>query len=176
MNALPLGSFSSSLRAALTAALLVLVPVGAFALDEGEAAPAFDAPLLDSAGTLSLANYRGKVVYLDFWASWCKPCAVSLPLLDELRGEFPPALFQVVAVNVDSDPKRGRRFLKRNPVGYPSASDPEGALPERFGVRTMPTAYLIDAEGVIRHVHSGFQRSDVKDLRRRIGRLVKESR
>jgi thiol-disulfide isomerase/thioredoxin len=164
-------------RGALLVALqlLILAP-GAGALGEGDPAPQFRAPALVGDGAVSLAEQRGKVVYLDFWASWCGPCATSLPLLDALRKEFAPGDFTVVAVNVDRDPDAARRFLERRPVGYPSASDPQGAIPPRFGVETMPTAYLIDRSGVIRHVHRGFRRGDLPALRERIAALVADGR
>ena len=66
------------------------------------------------------------MVYLDFWASWCPPCLTSLPLLEKLRKEFPSDQFQILAVNVDQDPEKARKFLERTQVGYPSATDPEG--------------------------------------------------
>ena len=68
--------------------------------------------------------------------------------------------------------KKALRFLEKNPIGYPSASDPKGRLPKQFGVDTMPTSYLIDGEGVIRHVHRGFQRGDGVKLRAEIRKLL----
>jgi peroxiredoxin len=159
--------------AAVLATLTALASTAA-AIDEGQPAPAFRAPALDGGGTVSLAAHRGKVVYLDFWASWCAPCLTSLPLLEELRKEFSPRDFQVVAVNVDRDLEKARRFLERRPIGYPSASDPEGRLPGRFGVETMPTSFLIDRHGLVRHVHPGFRKSDLDGLRATIAELVKE--
>jgi len=152
-------------------ATTLLAPAAA-ALEEGKPAPLFSVPLLDGNGTLSLADYRGKVVYLDFWASWCAPCLVSLPLLEELRREFPGDRFQILAVNVDRDSEKARRFLGERPVGYPSGADPEGRVPERFEIETMPTSFLLDGRGVIRHVHRGFRRGDVPDLREQIRRLL----
>jgi len=141
------------------------------ALELGDKAPAFSAPGL-SGGTVSLSAYRGKVVYLDFWASWCGPCAKSLPALEELRKEFAPGDFQIVAVNLDRDPAVAAKFLKQRPVGYPSATDPKGSVPAAFGVETMPTSFLIDRSGVVRHVHRGFRESDVDPLRKEIQKLV----
>jgi len=154
------------------AILLALLATPAAALGPGDPAPAWSAPALAGGDAVSLAAARGKVVYLDFWASWCVPCRTSLPLLEELRREFPPERFAVVAVNVDREPDAGRRFLEKAKVGYPSASDPEGRIPARFGVETMPTSFLIDGSGVIRFVHRGFQKSDVPELRERIAELV----
>ena len=161
-------SFRALAAAALLAASLG-APVGAVEL--GDEAPAFSAPGLGG-GTVSLAAHRGKVVYLDFWASWCGPCAKSLPALDQLRKEFAPGDFQIVAVNLDRNPAVAAKFLKQRPVGYPSAIDPKGSLPARFGVEAMPTSFLIDREGVVQYVHRGFRDTDVEPLRRQIQKLV----
>jgi peroxiredoxin len=158
--------------AAVVLAALLLVGGEVSAADVGQRAPEFSAPALDGAKSLSLAAYRGKVVYLDFWASWCPPCLTSLPLLEKLRKEFPSDQFQVLAVNVDQDPEKARKFLSRAQVGYPSATDPKGRIPETFGIETMPTSFLIDRSGVIRYVHHGFRKGDVAPLRERIQKLV----
>ena len=144
------------------------------ALEEGGRAPDFTAPRLDAPGSLSLAGYRGKVVLVDFWASWCAPCLVSLPLYEELRRELPAGEFAVLAVNLDREPAAARRFLEERGVGFPSVSDPEGRIPESFGLDTMPTSYLIDRSGRVRHVHEGFRRGDIADLRERVKALLAE--
>jgi|JI10StandDraft_1071094.scaffolds.fasta_scaffold899118_2 peroxiredoxin len=156
----------------LVAALLVVAPNGARALEAGDRAPDFAAPALDGKGTVSLSQYRGKVVYLDFWASWCAPCLKAIPEIEAMRKELASEGFQVVAVNLDQTPKKALRFLEKNPVGYPSASDPKGRLPKQFGVDTMPTSYLIDGDGVIRYVHRGFQRGDGTKLRAEIRKML----
>lgn len=153
-------------------ASLWLCPALAGAVDVGEQAPEFRLPALGADGSVRLADYRGVVVFLDFWASWCPPCLSSLPQLDALRGEFPSDQFQIVAINVDRDPRKALAFLARHPVGYPSASDPKGEWPERFGVPTMPSSYLIDRQGVVRHVHAGFRDGDIEKLRAQIAALL----
>jgi peroxiredoxin len=158
-------------RALAAIALLAAFAAPARALELGDPAPAFSAPGL-TGGTITLSAYRGKVVYLEFWASWCAPCAKSLPALDALRKEFAPGDFQIVAVNLDRNPAVAARFLKERPVGYPSAIDPKGSLPAAFGVEAMPTSFLIDRDGVVRHVHRGFRETDVDPLRREIQKLV----
>jgi thiol-disulfide isomerase/thioredoxin len=155
------------------AAVLLLVSATAAAIEAGDTAPGFRAPTLqDSLKSLSLEDYRGKVVFLDFWASWCAPCATSLPVLDAFRKEFASDEFVVLAVNVDANPAKGRDFLSKRPVGYPSVSDPEGKLPIRFGIETMPTSFLIDRKGVVRLVHRGFKKTDADALRAEIRKLV----
>ncbi|MFO0691390.1 MAG: TlpA disulfide reductase family protein [Myxococcota bacterium] len=162
----PLGSLLCSLGVAL------LASTAALALEAGDAAPDFSAPSLDGQGNVSLAQYRGKVVYLDFWASWCAPCLKAIPEIEAMRKELAGEDFQVVAVNLDQQPKKALRFLEKHPIGYPSASDPKGRLPKQFGVDTMPTSYLIDGKGVIRLVHRGFQREDGVKLRAEIRKLL----
>jgi peroxiredoxin len=157
---------------ALGAASLLFGAGASWALKPGDTAPAFSAPALDGHGNLALNAYRGKVVYLDFWASWCGPCLTSLPLLEELRTEFSSDDFQVLAVNGDNDPDKARKFLSRISVQYPSATDPEGRIPEIFGVETMPTSFIIDRNGVVRHVQNGFHKSELDSIRSRIKALV----
>ena len=167
------GTRPRSWRGAALALLAGLaLAANAIALGDGAKAPDFKAPSLDGGKSLSLATYRGKVVYLDFWASWCPPCLTSLPLLEELRKQFPSDQFQILAVNVDQDVEKARKFLERTGVGYPSATDPKGRLPGVFGIETMPTSFLIDRGGVIRYVHHGFRKGDVGPLRERIAQLV----
>ncbi len=158
----------------ILSAVLIGLASPAIALDPGDEATAFEAPSLSGGATLSLAEHRGKVVYLDFWASWCDPCTVAIPLIENLRSEFDEKDFQILAVNLDKNPKRARKFLRKHPVGYPSVSDPRGRLPREFGLETMPTSYLIDRDGVIRYVHKGFRKSDVPQLRTKIAGLVSE--
>ncbi|HVH17141.1 MAG TPA: TlpA disulfide reductase family protein [Myxococcota bacterium] len=166
---------ASAVRALTLLAVLALA-VTADAVQSGQKSPAVAGARLDGQGQLSLAELKGKVVYLDFWASWCKPCALSLPALDAFRKEFPSKDFAVLAVNVDRDPALAKAFLSRRPVGYPSVFDAKGELPVRFGVETMPTSFLIDRDGVIRRVHRGFRKEDVPELRSAIQELIRSGR
>jgi thiol-disulfide isomerase/thioredoxin len=166
-----LGNFSISFTA-LASFLLVCGASSARAVEPGQAAPTFQAKALDGKSTLSLDSYKGQVIYLDFWASWCGPCAAALPAIDQLQKEFADKGFQVLAVNVDQDVKDARRFLSRRPVGYPSVADPTGSIPTSFDVETMPTSFLIDRNGVVQYVHKGFRSGDEEELRNHIQALV----
>jgi peroxiredoxin len=164
--------------AAILLSFLLLVPSmlcarSAHALDPGDDAPTFAAPALQSGAIVDLAEFRGKVVLLDFWASWCAPCLKSLPNLEALRGEFSDTDFRVVAVNVDQEPDKALRFLAKKAIHYPSVSDPKGDITERFDIAAMPTTYLIDRDGVVRYVHEGFERGDEKTLRTQIEWLLR---
>ena len=165
---------STSIALAILGIHLLLTATSANALDEGDRAPDFAAPTLAGDGRVELSDYRGKVVYLDFWASWCAPCLKAIPEIEKIRSELPEDVFQVVAVNLDQKQKKALRFLEKHPIGYPSASDPKGRLPEQFGLQTMPTSYLIDAEGVIRYVHPGFKKGDGEKLRDEIHALLEK--
>ena len=88
----------------------------------------------------------------------------------------PASKFQVVAINIDEEPKKALRFLAKQPVGYPSASDPSGSLPEEFGLETMPTSYLIDQKGVIRMVHKGYRAGDIEKIKAEATALMRKSR
>ena len=146
----------------------------ATAVKVGEIAPAVDLPNLVGEGNTSLADLRGKVVYLDFWASWCGPCRVSFPQLETIRAELAERGFEVLAVNVDEFEEDALEFLKEIPVSYPVVQDIEGASPKIYGILGMPTGFLIDREGVVRRVHQGFRKSDGEKLRVEILELLGE--
>lgn len=157
--------------------LLALLAVPAFAgVQAGQQAPVMSLPLLSSVGPaqLSLASLQGKVVYLDFWASWCGPCRLSFPQLEQLRQELAPQGFEVLAVNVDESEADALGFLEEIPVSYPVVRDGTGATPAAWGILGMPTGYLIDRNGVVRLVHQGYRKSDGAALRASIIELLGE--
>jgi len=158
------------LFALLACAFFAVAPAGA--IEPGDKAPGFAAPKLDGDGQLALEQYRGKIVYLDFWASWCGPCLKSIPAIEAMRKEFPASKVQILAVNLDQKSKKALRFLEKNPIGYPSVHNPAGDIPKSFGLETMPTSYLIDANGVVRYVHRGYQSGDIEEIRSQIRKLI----
>ena len=162
------------MRAALAlAALLVFAP--AHALEPGAAAPAMSVlPLGGAAAAIELPALRGKVVYVDFWASWCVPCRLSMPLLDALHRKHGARGFTVIGVNKDAALADAQRFLKRVPVGFLLAQDEKDALAKAFDVKAMPSGYLIDRKGVVRRVHRGFTSETAAALEREIEQLLAE--
>jgi cytochrome c biogenesis protein CcmG, thiol:disulfide interchange protein DsbE len=161
-------------RSALLSLVLLAVLPAAAAVDAGAPAPAFTGKPLAGGADLALADFRGKVVYLDFWASWCAPCGQSLPWMETLRREFAPAGFEVVAINVDETPDDGVKFLRRFKVSYPIVGDRGGDIAELYDVRDMPSSYLIDRRGVVRRVHRGFNKRVAAELRSAVAALVAE--
>lgn len=140
----------------------------------GQPAPAVSLPQLSGGGEVSLESLRGKVVYLDFWASWCGPCRISFPQLEQLRNELGAQGFEVLAISVDESESDALAFLATMPVSYPVVYDGEGASPQAYGLLGMPTGYLIDREGVVQHIHQGFRKSDGARLRTAIVELLGE--
>lgn len=100
--------------------------------------------------------YQGKVVYLDFWASWCAPCRKSFPWMNELKNKFSSDQFMVVSVNLDADKELAEKFLSQIPANFPIIYDPKGELASEMKVKGMPSSFLISAEGKIISAHMGF--------------------
>ncbi len=135
-------------------------------------APMFSLPALQGGEAVSLEQFRGKVVYLDFWASWCGPCRQSLPMLDALRAEIGNDRFEVVAINLDEKPEQGLAFLAQFPVRYPVLFDAPKQTPRDYQLQGMPSAFLIDAQGYIRLAHTGFKPADIEPLRAAVLQLI----
>ena len=148
--------------------VLAWMPQFCLALNEGAMAPGFSLPKFDQSEVMDSSDYRGKVIYLDFWASWCGPCQISVPKLIELQADLNFNEFEVVAINVDEEPARARRFLERFDINYTVLADPAGGIAARYELKGMPTAFIIDQEGRIRKIHTGFRRGDIEEIRNKI--------
>ncbi len=107
-------------------------------------------------GAVSLSRYKGHVILVDFWASWCLSCKTSFPALDALAREYEPRGVAVLAVNVDERRRDADAFLAEHPHSMTVLFDPKGVAPQAFGVEGMPTSYLIDRTGVVRFTHEGY--------------------
>ena len=116
-------------------------------------------PLPVQAQDFSLSAYKGHVVYLDFWASWCTPCRLSFPWMNALQREYRSKGLVVVAVNVDHDRALADQFLQQTPAAFKVIYDPKGQIAEKYNVKDMPTSFVIGRDGKVRYIHSGFTQS-----------------
>lgn len=143
-------------RCALTLAALLALP--AMAVEVGEMAPSFD--LEGPQGAVKLSDYRGKTVYLDFWASWCGPCRQSFPWMNAMVARYASKGLHVVAISVDKNREDARQFLKNNPANFDLAFDPTGTSPKSYAIQSMPTSVLIGPNGKVLSVHRGFRNDE----------------
>ena len=140
----------------------------ALALALAPAAGASTAPSFD------LAAYKGKVVYLDFWASWCAPCRQSFPWMENVQSAYGPKGVVVVAVNVDHDRAAAERFLEDHAANFDVVYDPKGQIASKFKVSGMPMTVLIDRDGKVRFSHVGFYEQKEDAYASQINQLVAE--
>ena len=117
-------------------------------MKERPAAPDFTLPAPDGR-KISLKNFRGKVVFLNFWATWCEFCREELPAMDRLYREFKDQGFEILAVNIKDKREDALAFIRKNKLSYPIAMDPEGEIGLLYGAFGTPTVYLIDRNGAV---------------------------
>ena len=103
-----------------------------------------------------LSDLKGQVVYLDFWASWCKPCRKSFPWMNQMQQKYAAQGLQIIAVNLDTEEALAKAFLDKVPAEIPIIYDPEGNIASDYQLLGMPSSYLIDKNGKIRFAHKGF--------------------
>ena len=139
-------------------AMLSFCAAPAQALDIGSAAPTFS--LSSNRGKLDSASLKGKLVYVDFWASWCVPCKQSFPWMNEMHAKYADRGLHVLAINVDAKAADAEKFLTQVPAKFQVAFDASGQTPKQFAVKSMPSSYLIDGDGRAVYVHTGFRESD----------------
>ncbi len=118
----------------------------------------------------------GKVVYLDFFASWCAPCALSFPFMKDLNKAYADSGLVIIAVDLDKDSSAASAFIERMRPPFQIVNDPEGALAKRFDLKAMPTSYLYAPDGTVRSVHQGFTPADTSKIRAEIVALLHETR
>ena len=160
----------------ITLALLVSVTwIGtASALNVGDTAPNVTLPASTPATTVDLAKLKGKIVYVDFWASWCGPCKQSFPWMNDMHAKYAARGLEIVAINVDAKMADAERFLATTPAKFTLAFDAKGQTPKQFDVKAMPTSYLIGGDGKVLLVHAGFRDADRAALEATIDNALTE--
>ncbi len=139
------------------------------------AAIAQDAPLFELPGdnkTINLQNLKGKVVYLDFWASWCVPCRKSFPWMNEMHSRYGSKDFTIVAINLDASKSDALKFLKNLPAKFDIAYDPDGTVASKYKLKVMPSSYLIDKSGALVFAHKGYREDDSNEIEKKIQKLI----
>jgi cytochrome c biogenesis protein CcmG/thiol:disulfide interchange protein DsbE len=126
------------------------------------------------ASDLDLNAYRGKVVYMDFWASWCGPCKQSFPWMQAMKDTYDRQGLTVIAINLDMDRADADKFLERFRPTFDVRFDPKGKLAEFYKVQVMPSSMLIDRHGVTRFIHSGFRPIDGAAFEAQVQELLAE--
>ena len=129
-----------------------------------------------SGQTLQLSDFQGKVVLLDFWASWCGPCRKEMPFLIELYEEHKDEGFEIIAVNIDTDIANMNGFLETldTEVPFIMLTDPDGTIPPLYDLAAMPTSVFIDTNGILRFKHDGFRNKDKAKYRAELRMLLDE--
>ncbi len=123
---------------------------------EGQPAPDFS--LKSSTGeNLRLSEYRGDVVMINFWATWCGPCRQEMPLLDQLYSRYQRVGFNLLGVNIDDDSRRAMQMIEELGVNFPVLFDARKEVSKLYGVDAMPVTVIVDRSGNVRYVHQGYK-------------------
>lgn len=141
-------------RSFLVAAAL-MVATGAGAVGVGQGAPEFDLP--GATGPVKLSAMRGRVVYVDFWASWCGPCKQSFPWMNDMQAKYGAQGLTIVGINVDKKRADADAFLAGTPAKFTVAYDEKGTTPTAYKIKGMPSSYLVDRDGKVVATHVGFR-------------------
>jgi len=136
--------------------------------------PAKDFILKSNKGSnIRLSELRGRVVMLNFWASWCGPCRQEMPLLSKLSERYEAAGFTLLGINVEADQKAADKLLKEIPVSFPVLYDPTSKVSEAYQVEAMPSTIIVDCDGNMNYLHRGYVPGDEKIYKKRIKKLLR---
>ena len=168
--------FSFTRRRLQTLLLGALIGIASLAT-ASSSAPATDFTLpARSGGTGSLSQFKGQVVMINFWASWCKPCRDEMPLLEDIYKKYKPMGFTMLAVNVEPDTKAADAWLGKlaKPVSFPIAYDVDSKVSKLYKVETMPSTVIVDRKGNVRALHRGYKAGDENFYLTQIRTMLKE--
>ncbi len=175
MDSILLRLSSRSARHAFAVSLIVaamwLSRSRADAVDEGQVAP--EIQLQDLSGkAVKLSSFQGKVVLVDFFASWCAPCREELPVLEKLHKTYRERGLVVLGVNIDNEVSAARNFLKTLPVSFLVLHDADKKVAKLYEPPSMPSSYLIDRKGHVHRVHKGFRASDAAKIEAELKKML----
>lgn len=163
----------SKVRLALFCFILAAIPMpGLSAAEINQEAPNCTLTTFKEEEPVTIKQFQGKVLYVDFWASWCPPCRKSFPFLNELHHKFGDQGLQIIGVNLDENLSDAQKFLAKIPAHFNIMIDPDQQCAQSFDVQAMPSSYLIDRNGVIRHIHLGFRSGDTEEIRAWVQKIL----
>lgn len=154
----------------LTSVLIIYMFLGFNSYAAVNEAPDISLPSID--GEVQLGDLKGKVVYLDFWASWCEPCKKSFPWMNSIKQKYADEGFEIFAVNLDKDRKLADEFLQAMAINFIVAFDESGTSASEYKLKGMPTSYLIGRDGRVHASHIGFRDKDKDKLEKAIKTLL----
>jgi peroxiredoxin len=157
--------------AAMVTALIIALP--AVAAAPSGPAPQFTLPS-KAGGDVSLAQYKGQVVMLNFWASWCGPCRQEMPLLEDIYKKYNKLGFTLIGVNVEPDTKAANDWLKQTPVSFPVLYDTDSKVSRLYNVAGMPTTVIIDKKGNLRYTHVSYKAGDEGEYLNTVRAMIRE--
>jgi len=152
--------------------LLSLLLVSSLQFSYASPAPNFKLPT--SNGEISLSDFKGKVVYVDFWASWCAPCRKSFPWMNKMQTKYESQGLQIIGISLDSRRRMADKFLEEMPALFKIAYDTEGKTADEYKVQVMPTSFLIDRSGQILLTHKGFKTKHEAALQKEFEKALKK--
>jgi peroxiredoxin len=157
--------------AGMVAAVILALP--AVAAAPSGPAPQFTLP--SKAGSdVSLGQYKGQIVMINFWASWCVPCRQEMPMLEDIYKKYNKLGFTLIGVNVEPDSKAADDWLKQTPVSFPVLYDKESKVSKMYNVSGMPTTVIIDRKGNLRWRHVSYKPGDEGEYLNTIRAMVRE--
>ena len=136
-------------------------------------APAFDLPSRDGK-EVALSQFKGQVVMINFWASWCGPCRTEMPILEKLHAKYKPMGFTMIGVNVEPDSGLAAKWLASTPVSFPILFDTRSEVSKLYSVAGMPSTVIIDRKGNLRWLHRGYKAGDENEYLDQIRAMVRE--
>ena len=148
--------------------------VPAQAQEAGKPAANFELPNLTKE-SVKLSDYLGKVVYLDFWASWCAPCRETFPWMNQMQQKYANQGFEIVAVNIDTKRTDADKFLAQVPAGFTLLFDSKRSVAKTYALKGMPTSFLIDRAGNVVSTHLGFQKNRAGELEADIVKVLERA-
>ena len=159
----------------LIIAWLAAFPGSAFSAELGSPAPSFSLKSILGSGEVDLDSQSEKILYIDFWASWCGPCKLSFPSMIKLKELFKDDPFEIIAISVDADSKAAKKFLDSYKINFQVALDPDGVVAAKYALPGMPSSFLLDQNRTVIAMHKGFRKSDFTKVKEEIEEALKGS-